>query len=226
MWWLDLSWSEFAFSGLFLFPQIRGELSPVQEPSSLRPSPGHRPVPAKHLVSTGTAIKMKRNKIHHSQQPEAGAVSPKCSSHQDTRCTSLPKIDVSGAARRCGEKVCAHARCALVGCCNKRHSLVNGSAQVSVSCCTSMSDVCEKTHLMFQSCVKFKFLPKTFFRPLEEELTNIHISIWKPSVCSQLISENLHSLHDNEKCGKNGAESVCWFWFGSVCTLLIVSTAD
>lgn len=94
-----------------MFPQIRREFSPVQEPSSLRPSPGHRPVPAKHLVSTETAIKMRRNKIHQGQQSEAGAVSPKCSSQQDTRCTSavVPKIDVSGAVMKGGGKVIVNA---------------------------------------------------------------------------------------------------------------------
>lgn len=172
-----------------MFPQIRGELSPVQEPSSLRPSPGHRPVPAKHLVSTEPAMKMKRNKIHQGQQPEAGAVSPKCSSQRDTLCTSaaVPKIDVGGAVMKGGEKVCAaHARCVLVGCYIKQHLLVDCNAQVSASCCTSMSDVDEKTHFVIQSFVKFKFppnlilfSPKNFFRPPEEDETHLNL---KPSV--------------------------------------------
>lgn len=101
---------ESAFGGFFSIPQITGELSPVQEPSSLRPSPGHRPVPAKHLVSTETSRKPKKNKIHQGQPPEAGAVPPKCSSQLDTRCTSaaVPKIDVSAAVTEGGEKVCGH----------------------------------------------------------------------------------------------------------------------
>ncbi|XP_075882235.1 centrosomal protein of 104 kDa isoform X2 [Nelusetta ayraudi] len=70
---------------------ITGELSPVQEPSSLRP------VPAKHLVSTETSRKPKKNKTHQGQPPEAAAVPPKCGGQLDTRCTSaaVPKIDVS-----------------------------------------------------------------------------------------------------------------------------------
>lgn len=96
---------ESAFGGFFSIPQITGELSPVQEPSSLWP------VPAKHLVSTETSRKPKKNKTHQGQPPEAAAVPPKCGGQLDTRCTSaaVPKIDVSAAVTEGGEKVCGHA---------------------------------------------------------------------------------------------------------------------
>ncbi|XP_037628154.1 centrosomal protein of 104 kDa isoform X2 [Sebastes umbrosus] len=71
--------------------------SPAQDPPSLLPSPGHRSVPTKPLMSTDTFRKGKKTNAPQNQQSDAEAVVPKLSSQADTPCTpaAVPKIDVT-----------------------------------------------------------------------------------------------------------------------------------
>ncbi|XP_056240342.1 centrosomal protein of 104 kDa isoform X1 [Seriola aureovittata] len=73
--------------------------SPLQDPPSLLPSPGHRSVPAKSLVSTDTFGKGRKTNAPQNQQLATETVAPKLSSQPDTPCTpaaAIPKIDVIG----------------------------------------------------------------------------------------------------------------------------------
>uniref|UniRef100_A0A3B4UP44 Centrosomal protein of 104 kDa n=2 Tax=Seriola dumerili TaxID=41447 RepID=A0A3B4UP44_SERDU len=73
--------------------------SPLQDPPSLLPSPGHRSVPAKSLVSTDTFRKGRKTNAPQNQQLATETVAPKLSSQPDTPCTpaaAIPKIDVIG----------------------------------------------------------------------------------------------------------------------------------
>ncbi|XP_074500766.1 centrosomal protein of 104 kDa isoform X3 [Sebastes fasciatus] len=71
--------------------------SPAHDPPSLLPSPGHRSVPTKPLMSTDTFRKGKKTNAPQNQQSDAEAVVPKLSSQPDTPCTpaAVPKIDVT-----------------------------------------------------------------------------------------------------------------------------------
>ncbi|XP_071331392.1 centrosomal protein of 104 kDa isoform X2 [Trachinotus anak] len=71
--------------------------SPLQDPPSLLPSPGHHSVPAKSLASTDTFRKGKKTNTPRSQQLATETVVHKLSSQPDTPCTpaAVPKIDVS-----------------------------------------------------------------------------------------------------------------------------------
>nr|XP_046252684.1 centrosomal protein of 104 kDa isoform X2 [Scatophagus argus] len=73
------------------------ESSPAQDPPSVEPSPGHRSVLTKPLVSTDTFRKEKVTNPPQSQQSDAGAVAPKLSCQPGTPCTpaAAPKIDVT-----------------------------------------------------------------------------------------------------------------------------------
>ncbi|KAF1390763.1 hypothetical protein PFLUV_G00061420 [Perca fluviatilis] len=69
--------------------------SPARDPPSLLPSPGHRSVPTKPLVSTDTIRKGKKTNAPQNKQSDSENVLPKLSSQPDTPCTpaALPKID-------------------------------------------------------------------------------------------------------------------------------------
>ncbi|XP_028437614.1 centrosomal protein of 104 kDa isoform X2 [Perca flavescens] len=69
--------------------------SPARDPPSLLPSPGHRSVPTKPLVSTDTFRKGKKTNAPQNKQSDTENVLPKLSSQPDTPCTpaALPKID-------------------------------------------------------------------------------------------------------------------------------------
>ncbi|XP_040922106.1 centrosomal protein of 104 kDa isoform X2 [Toxotes jaculatrix] len=71
--------------------------SPLQDPPSFLPSPGHRSVPAKPLVSTDTFRKGKKTNTPHNQQAATETVVPKLSTQPETPCTpaAVPKIDVT-----------------------------------------------------------------------------------------------------------------------------------
>lgn len=72
--------------------------SPLRDPPSHLPSPGHHSVPTKHLVSTDTFRKVKKTITPQNQQPATETLVPKLSSQPHTLCSptaALPKIDVS-----------------------------------------------------------------------------------------------------------------------------------
>ncbi|GAA6223456.1 centrosomal protein of 104 kDa [Lates japonicus] len=71
--------------------------SPLRDPPSHLPSPGHHSVPTKHLVSTDTFRKVKKTITPQNQQPATETVVPKLSSQPHTPCSptaDLPKIDI------------------------------------------------------------------------------------------------------------------------------------
>uniref|UniRef100_A0A8D0CPH9 Centrosomal protein of 104 kDa n=1 Tax=Sander lucioperca TaxID=283035 RepID=A0A8D0CPH9_SANLU len=74
---------------------MAADSSPTEDPPSLLPSPGHRSVPTKPLVSTDTFRKGKKTNAPQNKQSDAENVLPKLSSQPDTPCTpaALPKID-------------------------------------------------------------------------------------------------------------------------------------
>ncbi|XP_059189170.1 centrosomal protein of 104 kDa [Centropristis striata] len=71
--------------------------SPAQDPPSLLPSPGHRSVSTKPLVSTDIIRKGKKANAPQNQQSGAEPVVAKLSSQPDIPCTpaALPKTDVT-----------------------------------------------------------------------------------------------------------------------------------
>ncbi|XP_074537277.1 centrosomal protein of 104 kDa isoform X2 [Halichoeres trimaculatus] len=73
------------------------ESSPVKDPSSLQPSPGHSSVSTKPLESTGTFKKKKNTNTPQRQQSDGETVAPKPSRQPETLSTpaTLPKIDVT-----------------------------------------------------------------------------------------------------------------------------------
>ncbi|XP_039979268.1 centrosomal protein of 104 kDa-like, partial [Xiphias gladius] len=71
--------------------------SPLQDPPSLLPSPGHHSVPSKPLVSTDAFRKGKKTNMPQNQQSATETVVPKPTSQPDTPCppATIPKIDVT-----------------------------------------------------------------------------------------------------------------------------------